>query len=162
MKRKSVLIGILLISMVLLIPIASSLAKPKWFIQYHLTTQFVEVTEDPDTGQLFYYLESEGTAMGPNIVAGTARAEASGEILPTHSTMIAYVRITDKNGDYMLFVDVGTYATRNSGIQDFIDVECTVIEATGKFEDYLGLTYMKEGWISGPKEVHGKLYGPID
>ena len=139
-----------------------ALAKPKWFIQYHLTTQFVDVTVDPDTGQVFYYLESEGTAMGPNIVAGTANAEASGEIFPTYSTMTAYVWIRDKDGSYMKFVDVGTYETRNPGIQDFIDVECTVLEATGKFEDYLGLTYMKEGWISGPSQVHGKLYGPID
>ena len=161
MKRKSVLLGILLITMVLITPIASSLAKPKWFIQYHLTTQTVEVIEDPDTGQLCYYLTSEGTAMGPNIIAGTANAEAWGEILPTHSTMEVYLWIYDKDGDYMKFYDVGTFERRNSGIQVFKDVTCTVIEATGKFEEFLGYTYMKEGFISGEIQVHGKLYGPI-
>ena len=161
MKRKSVLLGILLITMVLIIPIASSLAKPKWFIQYHLTTQTVDVTVDPDTGRMYYELTSEGTAMGPNIIAGTANAFAWGEILEDHSTMEVYLWIYDKDGSHMKFYDVGTFERRNSGIQVFMDVTCTVIDATGKFEDFLGNTYMKEGFISGEIQVHGKLYGPI-
>jgi hypothetical protein len=160
MKRKSVLLGICLITLVLIIPIASSLAKPKWFIQYQLTTQTVEVTEDPD-GRMYYELTSEGVAMGPNIIAGTANAEAWGEILETHSTMEVWLWIYDKDGSYMKFYDVGTFDRRNPGIQVFRDVTCTVVEATGKFEEFLGNTYMKEGWISAEIHVHGKLYGPI-
>ena len=99
--------------------------------------------------------------MGPNIVAGTARAEAWGVIYPEYSSMEVWVWIEDKNGDYMKFYDVGTFDRRNPGIQVFRGVTAEVVEATGKFAQYLGNTYEKEGWISGEIQVHGKLYGPI-
>jgi hypothetical protein len=75
--------------------------------------------------------------------------------------MEVWLWIYDKDGSYMKFYDVGTFERRNPGIQVFVDVTCTVIEATGKFEEFLGDTYMKEGWISAEIHVHGKLYGPI-
>ena len=164
MKRKSVLLAISFIILSIVFPLTTSLAKPKWFIQYQCEIIDFEWTGIDPSGCWLYRSTFVGVAGGPNIVDGTVEGVDCGMHDGVTAYMDVWITITDKDGDQIVFHDVGECTTINPGQAVFVDVECTVMHATGKFSYLVGQTYIKEGSLTDFSDdpaggyVHGKLY----
>jgi len=164
MKRKSVLLGISFIILSIVFPLTTSLAKPKWFIEYQCEIIDFEWTGIHSSGCWLYQSTFVGVVGGPNIVDGTVEGVDCGMHDGVTAYMDVYLTITDKDGDQIVFNDVGLCTTKNPGQAVFDNVECTVIEATGKFSDLVGQAFYKEGSLTDFSDdpaggyIHGKLY----